>query len=749
MAINPEHPPIAAIDARVDALVEIGGDDVASGVNTASNLPDPYNDPARFLISDLCHVVEDYLSPDQVKEIYQAYLFGAHAHEGQYRQTGEPYIYHPIAVARIMAEMRMDAKSITAAMLHDVLEDTLVSKEELAQRFGQDVAELVDGVSKLEEFKFKNKKEMQAVNIQKVLLAMARDLRVIMIKLADRLHNMRTLGVMRPDKRRRIAKETLDIYVPLARRLGINNLRVELEDLGFRARYPMRYRILEQSIARASGHRKEVTKTIFNALTTRLDELGVVAEVKARKKHPYSVYKKMHSKSLAYKNIFDVYGLRVMVDSVDDSYRVLGVVHNLFKPIPGKFKDYIAIPKENGYQSLHTVLFGPHGIPIEVQIRTVEMNKFAESGIAAHWLYKEGGNYDIQARTREWLTGLLELQQSAGDSVEFLESVKVDLFPDELYVYTPTGDIIKLPKHATPVDFAYAVHTGVGNACVACKVDHRFAPLNTPLYSGQSVEVFTSPSAHPNPTWLNYVVTAKARTTIRQYLKNMRAEDAILQGRRLLSQVLLSKKIVLDEIPPEKLEPLLKECNFSSLNQLLEDIGLGNRPANLVVRRLFPAESGEAEQSGGELQSLSPLAVKGTEGMVVSYAKCCHPIPGDHIVGLLSKGRGLVIHQEGCKNIEGYRLSDRMVDVKWSDSLQGEFTCPVYMNVHNERGVLARLATTISDEAANIEHVEVQDKDGKTTTIAFIINVQGRVHLARIMRRLRGIKAVMKLWRVQ
>ncbi|MDQ1363404.1 MAG: diphosphokinase / guanosine-3,5-bis(diphosphate) 3-diphosphatase [Pseudomonadota bacterium] len=745
MAINPEHPRRDTIDARVDAADGETAPDNAA----ASQITDQNSDPARFLISDLCHVVEDYMSQEQIREIYQAYLFGAQAHEGQYRQTGEPYIYHPIAVARIMAEMRMDAKSITAAILHDVLEDTLVSKEELVRRFGQDVAELVDGVSKLEEFKFKNKKEMQAVNIQKVLLAMARDLRVIMIKLADRLHNMRTLGVMRPDKRRRIARETLDIYVPLARRLGINNLRMELEDLGFRALYPMRYRILEQSIAHASGHRKEITKTIFNALTTRLDELKIAAQVKARKKHPFSVYKKMRAKNLAYKNIFDVYGLRVLVESVDDCYRVLGVVHNLFKPIPGKFKDYIAIPKENGYQSLHTVLFGPHGIPIEVQIRTSEMNKFAESGIAAHWLYKEGGNFDVQARTREWLTGLLELQQSAGDSVEFLESVKVDLFPDELYVYTPTGDIIKLPKHATPVDFAYAVHSGVGNACVACKVDHRFAPLNTPLYSGQTVEIFTSPAAHPNPTWLNYVVTAKARTTIRQYLKNMRAEDAILQGRRLLSQALLNKKVVLDEIPPVKFEPLLKEYNFMSLNHLLEDIGLGNRPANLVVRRLFPEEAGESAQGNNELQSLSPLAVSGTEGMVVSYAKCCHPIPGDHIVGLLSKGRGLEIHQEGCKNIESDRLSDKMVDVKWSDKLQGEFTCPVYLNVHNERGVLARLATIISDQAANIEHVEVQDKDGKTTTIAFIINVQSRDHLARIMRRLRSVKAVMKIWRVQ
>lgn len=725
MAINPEQPP--------------------------TDVTDLYRDPARFLISDLCHIVEDYMSPDQVREIYQAYLFGAQAHDGQYRKTGEPYIFHPISVARILAEMHMDSKSITAALLHDVLEDTKITKDEVAQRFGQDVAELVDGVSKLTELKFKNKSEMQAINIQKVLLAMSRDIRVIMIKLADRLHNMRTLGVMRPDKRRRIANETLEIYVPLARRLGINNLRLELEDLGFRALYPMRYRIIEHSISRASGHRKEVTKTIHNALATRLDEMSIVADVKARKKHPYSVYKKMRSKNLAYKNIFDVYGIRVVVASVDDCYRVLGAVHNLFKPVPGKFKDYIAIPKENGYQSLHTILFGPHGIPIEVQIRTIEMDKFAETGIAAHWLYKEGavgGNPDIQARMRDWLTGLLELQQNAGDSVEFLESVKVDLFPDELYVYTPNGDIIKLPKHATPVDFAYAVHTGVGNHCVACKVDHRFAPLNTPLYSGQTIEIITSPTAHPNPVWLNYVVTAKARTNIRQYLKNMRAEDAILQGRRLLSQVLVNKHVTLEDIPPEKFEPIIKECNFTTLNQLLEDIGLGNRPASLVMRRLFPDDVEESEISGAsDTKSLSPLAVKGTEGMVVFYAKCCHPIPGDHIVGLLSKGRGLVIHQEGCKNIENERLSDRLVDVKWSDKLQGEFSCPVYLNVRNERGVLARLATIVSDESANIEHVQVEDKDGMSTTIAFIIMVQSRDHLARIMRRLRRVKAVMRIWR--
>jgi len=717
------------------------------------DVTDLYGDPSRFLISDLCRIIEEYMNHDQVREVYQAYLFGAQAHDGQYRQTGEPYIYHPISVARILAEMHMDSKSIAAAILHDVIEDTVATKEQVAEKFGDEVSELVDGVSKLTEFKFKNKKEQQAVNIQKVLMAMARDIRVIMIKLADRLHNMRTLGIMRPEKRRRIAQETMDIYVPLARRLGINSLVVELEDLCFRAIHPMRYRILEHTVSHSSGHRKEIISKIDNALRTRLSELGIEATLRARKKHPYSLYKKMRMKSLAYKNIFDVYGIRLIVDSVDDCYRALGLVHNVFKPIPGKFKDYIAIPKENGYQSLHTILFGPHAIPLEVQIRTVEMDNFAETGIAAHWLYKESGEgeaVDVQARTREWLTGLLEMQQNAGDSVEFLENVKVDLFPDELYVYTPNGDIIKLPRNATPVDFAYAVHTDVGNTCLACKLDHRFAPLNTPLYSGQTVEIITSSSATPNPSWLNYVVTVKARTNVRNYLKNMQADEAALQGQRLLTRYLLNKNINYEELDNSIFDPLLADFGFKTLNQLFEDIGMGNRPASLVVRALFPEElDDEDHKKISEIDSLTPLAIKGTEGMVVSYAKCCHPIPGDHILGMLSKGKGMVVHQEGCKNIVNERFQqDRMVDVQWDAELSGEYSCVVQLQVNNERGVLARLATIISDESANIEHVEVEDKDGVATTILFTIAVQSRVHLAKIMRRLRRVKSVMRIARL-
>ncbi len=713
-----------------------------------------YGDPSRFLISDLCRILEDYMSVDQVRDVYQAYLFGAQAHEGQFRQTGEPYIYHPIAVARILAEMHMDSKSICAAILHDVIEDTPATKDVVAEKFGSNVAELVDGVSKLTELKFKNKKEQQAINIQKVLMAMARDIRVILIKLADRLHNMRTLGVMRPEKRRRIAQETLDIYVPLARRLGVNTLRLELEDLGFRAIYPMRYRILEHTMQQQVGNRKEIVQKIDNGLTARLSELGIKAEVSARRKHPYSLYKKMREKSLPYQSIFDVYGMRVLVDSVDNCYRVLGAVHNLFKPIPGKFKDYIAIPKENGYQSLHTILFGPHAIPIEVQIRTQEMNDFAETGIAAHWLYKEtsGSDIDVGGRTREWLTSILEMQQEAGDSVEFLENVKVDLFPDELYVYTPNGDIVKLPKNSTPIDFAYSVHTDVGHSCVASKVDHRFAPLDTPLYSGQTIEVVTSEGAHPNPGWLDFVVTAKARSNIRNYLKSIRSEDAVAQGRRLLSRILLEKNITLEEMPQESYQFILDEYGFTSLNQLLEDIGMGNRPAGLVARRLFPEEVEEETQQAQEdkLSGRTPLAIQGTEGMVVAYGKCCYPIPGDQIVGKLSKGRGLVIHQINCKNIVNERLSsENMIDVKWASKPTGEYLCQLNLHVQNERGVLARLATIISDEGANIEHVEVEDKDGISTDITFLISVNGRDHLAKILRRIRNGNSVMRIVRKQ
>jgi len=720
--------------------------------NTTKNYVAPQTEE-RFLISDLCDLISQYMDQEQVKEVYRAYLFGAQAHEGQIRVSGEPYIYHPIAVARILAQMHMDVKSIIASILHDVLEDTPATRKLIEREFGQDVANLVDGVSKLTNIKFKNKIEQQAENIQKVLLAMAKDIRVIMIKLADRLHNMRTLGALRPDKRRRIAQETLEIYIPIANRLGIYTLRHELENLVFKAMYPMRYRVLENAVNKVSGHRKELIDKINQALGARLVDMSINAQIVSRKKHLFSVYNKMKDKHLPFHKVLDVYALRVLVDSVDDCYRVLGIVHNLFKPIPGRFKDYIAIPKSNGYQSLHTALYGPHGIPMEVQIRTLEMDKFAESGIAAHWLYKspdEKGEITAHARARDWLTGILEMQQSAGNSMEFLENVKVDLFHDEVYVYTPDGDIMKLPRNATPVDFAYAVHTDIGNRCVAAKLDHSFAPLNTPLYSGQTVEIVTSPGSRPNAAWLNYVVTAKARSNIRNYLKNMQSDEAMSQGRRLLERCLKPLGMRLDDVKPDALNEVLAEYGFSDIGELLEDVGMGNRPPSLVVKRLVPERisDGDSEETK-EMKSQSALAISGTEGMVVSYGRCCYPIPGDQIVAKLNKGRGIVVHRESCKNLDAAnKRSDNYIDVNWADDASGEFSCEIKLEIENKSGLLARTATVISECGADIENVIMEDRDGFSMNLLYLIKVTDRVHLAKIMRRLRRIPSVMRIARM-
>ncbi len=709
----------------------------------------------RFLISDLCDLISQYMDQEQVKDVYRAYLFGAQAHEGQLRISGEPYIYHPIAVARILAQMHMDVKSIIASILHDVLEDTPATRKLIEREFGMDVAHLVDGVSKLTHIKFKNKIEQQAENIQKVLLAMAKDIRVIMIKLADRLHNMRTLGALRPDKRRRIAQETLEIYIPIANRLGIFTIRHELENLVFKAIYPLRYRVLEHAVGKYGGHRKEIINKINQALSARLVEMSIDSQIVSRKKHLFSVYNKMKDKRLPFNKVLDVYALRVLVDSVDDCYRVLGIVHNLFKPIPGRFKDYIAIPKSNGYQSLHTALYGPHGIPMEAQVRTVEMDKFAESGIAAHWLYKapdEKGEITAHARARDWLTGILEMQQSAGDSLEFLENVKVDLFHDEVYVYTPEGDIMKLPRNATPVDFAYAVHTDIGNCCVAAKLDHSFAPLNTPLYSGQTVEIVTSPSSRPNAAWLNYVVTAKARSNIRNYLKNMQTDEAMSQGRRLLERCLKPLGMRLDDVKNKHIKTVLNDYGFSDISELLKDVGLGNRPPSLVVKRLVPERvSDGASEEIQEMKSQSALAISGTEGMVVAYGRCCYPIPGDQVVAKLSKGRGIVVHRDSCKNLEALNKrakSDKYIDVQWANDAIGEFICGIKLEIENKSGLLARTATVISDCGADIENVEMEDRDGFSMNLLYLLKVSDRDHLAKLMRRLRRITSVMRISRM-
>ncbi len=705
-----------------------------------------------FLVKDLTALLETYLEPARIAEIQRAYQFGARVHKGQQRLSGEPYIYHPLAVARILAEMHMDHQSILAALLHDVIEDTPTAKEQLAKEFGAEVAELVDGVSKLTHIHFETHAEAQAENFRKMLLAMVRDIRVILVKLADRLHNMRTLGAMPLDKRRRIARETLEIYAPIASRLGMNALRLELEDLGFAALYPMRYRILAEAVKKARGNRKEVVRKIENAIKRRLREEKLEGEVLGREKHLYSIYRKMLDKKLSFADVTDVYGFRIIVDTVDTCYRVLGAVHNLYKPVPGKFKDYIAIPKANGYQSLHSALFGPYGVPIEVQIRTRDMDRISEAGIASHWLYKAGeASSSAQQRAHEWLRGLLEMQMNAGNSLEFLENVKIDLFPDEVYVFTPKGEIMQLPRGATVVDFAYAVHTDVGNTCVAAKIDRRLSPLSTTLANGQSVEVITSKHARPNPAWLNFVATAKARATIRHFLKNLKRDESVELGRRLLNMELDGYELSLDKLTPAGIKEVLKQYKLKTLDDLLEEIGLGNRMAQLVARSLSP----EAELPGkahkkARRPSARPLVIKGTEGMVVTFAKCCWPIPGDPILGFVSAGRGIVIHTKSCKNVSEYRKHpEKWLDVQWAEKIEGEFPVEIRVEVANQRGVLATVAASIAKMGANIENVGIEEHDGMYTAITFTLAVHDRQHLARIMRRLRALPVVVRISRVK
>ena len=696
-------------------------------------------------IGDLCEALSEYLEPDQVETVYRAYLLGAVAHEGQSRVSGEPYISHPVAVARILAEMRMDCSSIVAAILHDVIEDTPTLKEDLADEFGDEVAELVDGVSKLTKMDFRTKAEAQAENFRKMMLAMVKDIRVIIIKLADRLHNMRTLEAMRPDKRRRIARETMDIYAPIANRLGIFKMRHELLDLSISAAYPMRYRALESACKQVVGYRKEIFNTIETAIRERLEDAGIHAKVKYRQKNIHSIYRKMKEKKVSFKELTDVFGVRITTDSVDDCYRVLGVMHNLYKPLPGKFKDYLAIPKTNGYQSLHSSLFGPHGVAIEVQIRTEDMDQFAESGIAAHWLYKEGENGTSSAHSRalEWLKNLLEMQQKSGSSLEFLESVKVDLFPDEIYVFTPGGDIKKLPRGSTVVDFAYAVHTDVGNTCVAARIDNRMSPLSSQLHNGQTIEIVCSDSSRPHPSWLDFVITARARTNIRHFLKSLQTTEAISLGQRLLQQSINQIVGSDTEITNDHFDRVLQQYHLSSPDELLAEIGLGNRNSSLVARAMYEIENNENvfDDSG------KPFAIKGTEGMVVSFAKCCRPVPGDAIVGFMSSGKGIVVHRQNCRNMTETLSQNRKLSVQWSDHVEGEYLAFIRVQLANQRGVLATLSATIADMYSNIEHVNLTEKDGRISTMEFLITVNDRIHLARIMKRLRSLPVVNRIWR--
>jgi guanosine-3',5'-bis(diphosphate) 3'-pyrophosphohydrolase len=695
-------------------------------------------------ISQLVSKLEGYLPPAEVERIQDAYDFAFEAHQGQRRRSGEPYITHPVAVADLLADLRLDPQTLIAAILHDVIEDTPTLKEEINRRFGQEVAELVDGVSKLDQIQFKSREEAQAESFRKMLLAMVRDIRVIMVKLADRTHNMRTLAAMPLAKRRTVARETLDIYAPIAHRLGMHAIKTELEDLGFRSLYPRRYRVIETAVRRAKGNQKQVVGRISDSLRTALDKAGIKPRIEGREKDPYSIYQKMRRKKVALGEIVDVYGFRIVVDTVDTCYRTLGNVHGAYKPMPGRFKDYIAIPRANGYQSLHTTLFGPNGMPIEVQIRTEDMHKVAESGIAAHWQYKAGdaGDRSHSDRAREWLQQLVEIQQG-GSSEEFLESVKVDLFPDKVYVFTPKGEIRRLPRGATCVDFAYAVHTDVGNRCVAAKVDRRLVPLRTPLRNGQTVEVITAKGATPNPSWAHFVVTAKARAAIRHYLKNLKRGEAMELGRRLLNQALEEFSLSLRKLPAGAIESVVKDFGLKSPEELFEKIGLGERIAPFVARRLLPADAGEGVEGGP-----GALAIAGTEGLVVTYARCCFPIPNDPVLANLSSGRGVVIHREACGNLASFRKQpEKWVPVTWQASADRLFHVEIKVEVSNRMGVLAQVAAAISETQSNIERVSVVERDSDSSTLIFELLVHDRRHLARVIRAIRGMPEVLRVLR--
>jgi guanosine-3',5'-bis(diphosphate) 3'-pyrophosphohydrolase len=682
--------------------------------------------------------LSDYLAPAAVARVREAYRLGAQAHAGQTRKSGEPYITHPVAVAGILADLRLDAEAVIAAILHDTIEDTPVERSDLEARFGADVADLVEGVTKLDKVQFRSAQEANAESFRKMMLAMARDLRVILIKLADRLHNMRTLDSMSDASRRRIARETLEIYAPIAQRLGMNAFKAELQDLGFRALYPMRHRVLLQRIRQTYGSRREGVARIEAAIDARLAQYGITARMVSRVKSPWSIYTKMRGEQKTFAQVLDVVGVRVVVAETMQCYMALGAVHALYKPVDGRFKDFIAIPKANGYQSLHTVLFGPNGTPIEVQIRTEDMDLLAERGVAAHWAYKteSAPANGAQARAREWLSSLLSQEPKAGSSLEFVENVKVDLFPDEVYLFTPKGDILALPRNATALDFAYAVHTRVGDHAVAARVDNKLVPLRTRLASGQRVEVITAPSAVPSPNWLEYVVSAKARIAIRHFLKRLQHEDAIELGHRMLDKALDEIESSLDAIPPTVLEAYLVENRLRRLEDLLSEIALGNRMPQQVARALTLGQ-GELDLARRPRRG-EKILITGTERGVITFGACCHPIPGDEIMGFLSAGKGIVVHQMSCPNVPEFRRNpERWVAIDWDRDVQGEYRCALKVVVDNKPGVLATVAAAIAEAESNIENVEYQERDLQTAALVFTLEVRDRRHLAEVMRRVR------------
>jgi len=695
-------------------------------------------------VSQLVSTLKTYLPEDSVDTVVRAYAFSNDAHVGQKRKSGEAYITHPVAVAQELAEMHLDVQAITAALLHDVVEDTSASLEDIEEEFGREVAQLVDGVSKLDQIRFRSRAEAQAESFRKMMMAMIEDIRVILVKLADRLHNMETLGAMPAVKKTRIARETLDIYAPIANRLGINSFKIRLEDLGFMHLHPFRYRVLQKTLKKSKGNQRQIVNRIASRLQKAMAEDGIEGEVFGREKHLYSIYKKMAEKKRSLSDVVDVYGFRIIVDDVNTCYQTLGLVHQMYKPMPGRFKDYIAIPRINGYQSLHTTLFGPKGLPLEVQIRTRQMDRVAESGVASHWLYKadEKSGATPQLRAREWLSNLAELQKS-GTPEEFLESVKVDLFPDKIYVFTPRGDIMPLPKGATTVDFAYAVHTDVGNRCVSAKIDRNLVPLRTPLQNGQTVEIITSKSAKPNPNWLTFVHSAKARTAIRNHMKNLRSTESVDLGKRLLDKALKNLGSSLRKAGKVRMSAALKELDLKDSTQLFEQLGLGERLAPVIARMLADGDAVTEQR----LDSAN-LVISGTEGMVISYAKCCYPIPGDTVMGYLTAGRGVVIHRTTCGNLSNFRKQpEKWISIGWEDKIEREFTSQIQIETRNRTGVLAEVAATIADCGSNIEQVEVMGRHDDISLLSFVLSVKDRTHLATIMRDVRKMPNVIRVSR--
>jgi GTP pyrophosphokinase/guanosine-3',5'-bis(diphosphate) 3'-pyrophosphohydrolase len=687
-----------------------------------------------------------YLKSDDVAMLRRAFALSREAHAGQTRKSGEPYITHPLAVATLLIEWRLDAQGLAAALLHDVLEDTGVAKPTLVEEFGKTIADLVDGLSKLERLEYETKEAAQAENFRKMVLAMARDIRVILVKLADRLHNMRTLDAMREDKRKRIALETLEIYAPIANRIGLNRIYRELQDLAFKHLHPHRYHVLSKAVRGARGNRREVVGKILRSLSQKLVESNIEAMIKGREKNLYSIYKKMQEKHLSFSEVLDIYGFRVIVNDIQSCYLAMGALHSLYKPIPGKFKDYIAIPKGNGYQSLHTTLFGPYGTPVEIQIRTREMNGVAEVGVASHWMYKSGdGSLDeAKQRTHQWLQNILDIQAESDDAIEFLEHIKIDLFPDEVYVFTPKGKIMVLPQGSTPVDFAYAVHTDVGHRCIAARVNHMLVPLRTVLRNGDTVEVITATQAKPNPSWLNFVASGRARSGIRNYLKSLQRTEAAQLGDRLLKQAVAAVSSPPVVMTQELRDAYLKEYGSHAFADVLAEIGVGKLLPVVVARRLVEL----AGERLGESVRVGPVTIRGNEGGAVHLSSCCHPIPGDAIVGVLTKGQGLVIHRASCTNVR--RVDpDKLLEVTWEEQLERMFGVNVSVHARNERGALADIATAISNATANIESVDTQDTHSGEgfIHIHFRLQVEGLRHLEQVLGAVSQVPSVQRVER--